>query len=105
MLVILSLLPSFIILFYYEFALALQGDVNSRWQHDMFAGGRQLSSGRGGVVTGGGPTKLLVSNLDYGVSDSDIKVRVCSGLTATVTFVFLRFWSTNVIFLSLGIVY
>lgn len=53
--------------------LYARGDVNSRWQHDMFAGGRQLSSGRGGIVSGGGPTKLLVSNLEYGVSDSDIK--------------------------------
>ncbi|XP_034241042.1 THO complex subunit 4 [Thrips palmi] len=55
--------------------LYARGDVNSRWQHDMYAGapGRQLSSGRGGIVSGGGPTKLLVSNLEYGVSDSDIK--------------------------------
>lgn len=50
-----------------------RGDVNSRWQHDMFAGGRQIGSRTGGIVSGGGPTKLLVSNLDYGVSDSDIK--------------------------------
>lgn len=56
------------------FKILFQGDVNSRWQHDMFAGGRQLAGRTGGAVGGGGPTKLLVSNLDYGVSDSDIKV-------------------------------
>ncbi|KAK3908466.1 Aly/REF export factor 2 [Frankliniella fusca] len=49
-----------------------RGDVNSRWTHDMFTGGRPISR-TGGIVSGGGPTKLLVSNLDYGVSDSDIK--------------------------------
>ncbi|KAJ1532286.1 hypothetical protein ONE63_000899 [Megalurothrips usitatus] len=53
--------------------LYARGDVNSRWQHDMFTGARPLSGRTGGPITGGGPTKLLVSNLDYGVSDSDIK--------------------------------
>lgn len=56
------------------------GDINSRWQHDLY-------DGRGGAKKGGGirslglqsnsivsgPTKLLVSNLDFGVSDSDIQ--------------------------------
>lgn len=51
----------------------------SAWQHDMYngggfapaaaAGGRAMSGG--GIETG---TKLYISNLDYGVSNDDIKV-------------------------------
>ncbi|KAK8724936.1 hypothetical protein OTU49_010987 [Cherax quadricarinatus] len=42
-----------------------RGNVDGRWSHDMYQGGirtQQLS----------GPAKLLISNLDFGVSDSDI---------------------------------
>lgn len=47
-----------------------RGDVNSAWKHDMFDGLKKV--GRG-VIGNAGTTKLLVSNLDFGVSDSDIK--------------------------------
>ncbi|GAB0094672.1 THO complex subunit 4-A [Sergentomyia squamirostris] len=46
-----------------------RGDVNSAWKHDMFEGGKRKNLRTGG---GGSTAKLLVSNLDYGVSESDI---------------------------------
>lgn len=58
-----------------------RGDVNSAWKHDMYEGARKsrllAAAGLGGGLGGGGPgglgsTKLMVSNLDFGVSESDI---------------------------------
>lgn len=49
-------------------------ELPDRWQHDMYdgvSGRRAVTGGLGGA--GMGPSKLLVSNLDYGVSDADIK--------------------------------
>jgi len=50
-----------------------------RWGHDMFANGgksrpQPLMSGGGGGFSGpSGPVKLMVTNLDYKVTDSDIR--------------------------------
>ncbi|XP_045483998.1 THO complex subunit 4 isoform X2 [Pieris rapae] len=49
-----------------------RGDVNSTWKHDMFNEFSDQKIQRGAPITTG-PTKLLVSNLDFGVSDSDIQ--------------------------------
>ncbi|KAL4709991.1 hypothetical protein ACJJTC_015969 [Scirpophaga incertulas] len=50
-----------------------RGDVNSTWKHDMFNEFSERKIQRGGGPISTGPTKLLVSNLDFGVSDSDIQ--------------------------------
>jgi len=44
-----------------------RGNVDGQWSHDMFNGPRMMPG-----LTSGGPGKLLVSNLDFGVSESDI---------------------------------
>ncbi|XP_068633229.1 THO complex subunit 4 isoform X2 [Battus philenor] len=49
-----------------------RGDVNSTWKHDMFNDFNDRKIQRSAPLTTG-PTKLLVSNLDFGVSDSDIQ--------------------------------
>ncbi|XP_023019695.1 RNA and export factor binding protein 1 [Leptinotarsa decemlineata] len=52
-----------------------RGDVNSAWKHDLFEGygPRKVAVARAAVQATMGPTKLMVSNLDFGVSDSDIQ--------------------------------
>jgi len=45
----------------------VRGDSNGSWNHDLFDGPR-----RGGVASSSGPAKLVVSNLDFGVSNNDV---------------------------------
>lgn len=47
-----------------------RGDVNSAWKHDMYDGPRRAAIQK---ALGNEPAKLIVSNLDFGVSDSDIR--------------------------------
>lgn len=49
--------------------------MNSAWKHDLFEGygARKVAAARATVQATMGPTKLMVSNLDFGVSDSDIQ--------------------------------
>lgn len=52
-----------------------RGDVNSAWKHDLFEGygPRKVAGARALVQANNGPTKLMISNLDFGVSDSDVQ--------------------------------
>lgn len=45
------------------------GKADGAWAHDMYNEGPR----RGGVVSVGGSSKLVVSNLEFGVSDSDVQ--------------------------------
>ncbi|KAG8309141.1 hypothetical protein J6590_092995 [Homalodisca vitripennis] len=51
------------------------GDISSRSQHDLYDD-RTFNKrrGSGSLSKAGGRTKLVISNLDYGVSNSDIQV-------------------------------
>merc|ERR1719350_1346897 len=51
-----------------------RGNPDGQWDHDMYGNGSGYSNGGGRVagLTTSGPGKLLVSNLDFGVSESDI---------------------------------
>lgn len=60
-----------------------RGDVNSAWKHDMYDGPKRQRRGNDGRMGAGAArllksavgesTKLMVTNLDFGVSDSDIR--------------------------------
>uniref|UniRef100_A0A8D8QUS0 Aly/REF export factor 2 n=1 Tax=Cacopsylla melanoneura TaxID=428564 RepID=A0A8D8QUS0_9HEMI len=50
-----------------------KGDVDSMWTHDLYD---SASYGGARSLGGGGSGKLLISNLDFGVSNNDIKVIV-----------------------------
>ncbi|KAG8309140.1 THO complex subunit 4-like [Homalodisca vitripennis] len=51
------------------------GDISSRSQHDLYDDGTfNKRRGSGSLSKAGGCTKLIISNLDYGVSNSDIQV-------------------------------
>lgn len=51
-----------------------QGNVEGRWSHDLYQGGAGGGGGGQRPSLSSGSAKLLISNLDFGVSDSDIHV-------------------------------
>lgn len=57
--------------------LRANASMSNQWNHDLFKNGQALNSARfrrpNGLGSGIGLTKLIISNLDFGVTDSDIK--------------------------------
>lgn len=54
-----------------------RGNMNDRWSHDMYDNRTDSRPGANrrpaGAAQNQGPTKLMISNLDFGVTDTDIK--------------------------------
>ena len=58
--------------------------MGEKWDHDMYEGDFNAAGGGGGRFTSS--SKLLISNLDYGVSNADIKVcSFCASIVGTCT--------------------
>lgn len=49
--------------------------INGQWSHDLYQESSRFrrSNSAGAISTGPGPAKLVISNLDFGVTDSDIQ--------------------------------
>ena len=69
-----------------------RGNPEDDWSHDMFDGPRRTSGAgaRGGVASSSGSTKLMVSNLDFGVSKfqtlfSELHIWKACGVTIFVS--------------------
>ena len=45
---------------------------DGQWSHDMYGGQRRSAPAGNSVTTG--PSKIAITNLDYGVNDKDILV-------------------------------
>ena len=70
------------------------GGGGGKWQHDMFQGGfNGVSQAQTPAKSGG--SKLLISNLDYGVSDDDIKVNAYCYVCMLSTFSFIMYTFHN----------
>lgn len=51
-------------------AAAAAASMNGQWDHDLYQNSRRSSSAGG---SSNGPAKLVISNLDFGVNDQDIR--------------------------------
>jgi THO complex subunit 4 len=47
--------------------------INGQWNHDLYQNGRRSASNALAAQSSGGPAKVVISNLDFGVNDSDIE--------------------------------
>jgi hypothetical protein len=52
--------------------------INGQWDHDLYQNGNVVLKRAGAALAAqaSGPAKLIISNLDFGVNDQDIKVNL-----------------------------